>query len=158
MEWRGQDVDTPNWWWELEMIPDVDDVQELVWKIWASFELPIGWVSCTVLKIITLPHQHPIVSAKRISSHCQIWGSLAGTSGRNSERRLWPMPRLCNAGLKRPICLCQVNHAFWQSLSWNYVRWCNSMFHFWMISSWAVWPYKRGSSEVRPLLMFHLKR
>ena len=40
VEWRGWAVDTPYWWWELEMIPDVGDVQGLAQKIWASFELP----------------------------------------------------------------------------------------------------------------------
>ena len=37
-------VDTPSWWWELEMIPDVDDIQELAQKIWASFKLS-QWMS-----------------------------------------------------------------------------------------------------------------
>ena len=36
MKWRGQVVDTP----ELEMVPEVDDVQKLARKILASFELP----------------------------------------------------------------------------------------------------------------------
>ena len=40
VEWRGQMVDTPSWWQELEEIPEVDDTQELAQKIWASFELP----------------------------------------------------------------------------------------------------------------------
>ena len=44
VEWRGWAVDTPSWCQELEMIPDVDDIQELAQKIWASFELP-QWMS-----------------------------------------------------------------------------------------------------------------
>ena len=40
VEWRGQAVDTPNWWWELEMIPDVGVVQQLAQKIWVSFKFP----------------------------------------------------------------------------------------------------------------------
>ena len=40
IEWRGQAVDTPNWWQELEMILEVYDVQGLAQKIWASFKLP----------------------------------------------------------------------------------------------------------------------
>ena len=40
VEWRGQAVNTPNWWQKLEMIPDVDGVQELAQMIWASFKLP----------------------------------------------------------------------------------------------------------------------
>ena len=43
VEWRGQAVDIPNWWQELEMITDVDDVQDAQ-KIWASFEL-LQWMS-----------------------------------------------------------------------------------------------------------------
>ena len=44
VEWRGEAVDTPSWWWELGKIPDVDDVQELAQKIWTSFQLP-KWMS-----------------------------------------------------------------------------------------------------------------
>ena len=44
VEWRGWVVDIPSWWQELEMIPDVDDIQELAQKIRASFELP-QWMS-----------------------------------------------------------------------------------------------------------------
>ena len=40
IEWKRQAVDTPNWWQELEMVLEVDDVQELAQKIWASFKLP----------------------------------------------------------------------------------------------------------------------
>ena len=34
----------PGWWPELGEIPGVDDHQELAWKVWASFELPL-WIS-----------------------------------------------------------------------------------------------------------------
>ena len=37
---EGRSVDTPSWRWELGMIPNVDDIQELAQKIWASFKLP----------------------------------------------------------------------------------------------------------------------
>ena len=40
IKWRGQVVDTTDWWWELEMVPEVDDIQKLARKIWASFKLP----------------------------------------------------------------------------------------------------------------------
>ena len=30
----------PDWWQELAEIPEVDDYQELAWKIWTSFKLP----------------------------------------------------------------------------------------------------------------------
>ena len=40
LEWRGQIVDTPNWWWELLGILGVSNIQELAQKIRASFELP----------------------------------------------------------------------------------------------------------------------
>ena len=39
------------------------------------------------LRIITLPHWHPIVSAKRISSHHQIQGSLAGASKEEQQKK-----------------------------------------------------------------------
>ena len=42
IEWRGQAVDTPDWWWEQEMIPEVDDVQELAQKIRPLLSSPDG--------------------------------------------------------------------------------------------------------------------
>ena len=33
-------MDTPHWWEELTAIPDVEDIQRLVWRIQASFEVP----------------------------------------------------------------------------------------------------------------------
>ena len=53
VEWRGQAVDTPSWWWELEMIPDVDDVQELAWKYRSLLSSPNRWVR---YRIIIWPH------------------------------------------------------------------------------------------------------
>ena len=44
LEWRGWAVNTPSLWWELGKIPEVGILQELAWKIWASFELP-QWIS-----------------------------------------------------------------------------------------------------------------
>ena len=38
--WWGQVLDMPDWWQELADIPEVDNYQELAWKIWASFKLP----------------------------------------------------------------------------------------------------------------------
>ena len=40
VEWRGQAVDTPNWWQGLEMIPDADDLQELAPKDMGLFQAP----------------------------------------------------------------------------------------------------------------------
>ena len=40
VESRWWAVDTQRWWQELEMIPDVDDIQKLAQKIRASFQLP----------------------------------------------------------------------------------------------------------------------
>ena len=40
IEWRGQVVDTLDWWQDLEMVPEVDDIQKLARKIWTFFELP----------------------------------------------------------------------------------------------------------------------
>ena len=80
------------------MIPDVDDIQELSQKIWASFKLPQQMSEVHGIDNYYLAPQAPTGLCQKISSHCQIQGSPAGTSGRNNERRLWPKPRLCNAG------------------------------------------------------------
>ena len=37
--WRGLVVDTPDWWQELEIVLEVDNIQKLAQKMWASFEL-----------------------------------------------------------------------------------------------------------------------
>ena len=39
IKWRGQVVDIPDWWLELEMVPEVDNIQKLARKIQASFKL-----------------------------------------------------------------------------------------------------------------------
>ena len=44
VEWRGQMIVMPTWWWELLEVPGVSDIQKLAQKIRASFELP-GWMS-----------------------------------------------------------------------------------------------------------------
>ena len=122
VEWRGQMVDTPSWWWELEEVPEVEDTQELAQKIWASFELP-QWMSEVheVEDYHLAPPAHKCLCQKD-SSHCQIQGSPAETSGRSNRRRPWLTHRLFNIGLKGPICLCQVDHIFWQGLSFNCIR------------------------------------
>ena len=33
IKWRGWVVDTLDWWQELEMVPEVDDIQKLARKI-----------------------------------------------------------------------------------------------------------------------------
>ena len=43
IEWHGQCVDMPAWWWELQAIPDVEDHLELTKKVKASFEVPMAW-------------------------------------------------------------------------------------------------------------------
>ena len=35
--WQAQVYDMPGWWLELAKVPDVDDDQELAWKVLASF-------------------------------------------------------------------------------------------------------------------------
>ena len=42
--WRDQAHDRPGWWQELVKVPDVNDHNELAWKVWASFKLP-QWIS-----------------------------------------------------------------------------------------------------------------
>ena len=41
IEWHGQCVDMPVWWWELQAIPNVEDHQELAQKVRASFKVPM---------------------------------------------------------------------------------------------------------------------
>ena len=43
IEWHAQCMDMPAWWWELQAIPDVEDHQELAWKVRASFKVPMAW-------------------------------------------------------------------------------------------------------------------
>ena len=38
--WKAQAVETPSWWQELTLIPDVDDHKKLACEVWASFRLP----------------------------------------------------------------------------------------------------------------------
>ena len=40
VEWRGCQLDMPDWWGELVTIPNIDGYQKLAWKIRASFEIP----------------------------------------------------------------------------------------------------------------------
>ena len=44
IEWYGQYVDMPTWWQELQVIPNVEDHQELAWKVRTSFEVPMAWI------------------------------------------------------------------------------------------------------------------
>ena len=44
VEWRGQIIAAPAWWWELLEILGVSNIQELGQKIRSSFELP-QWMS-----------------------------------------------------------------------------------------------------------------
>ena len=43
IEWCGQCVEMLAWWQELQAIPDVEDHQELTWKVRASFKVPMVW-------------------------------------------------------------------------------------------------------------------
>ena len=36
-------MDMLAWWWELQAIPNMEDHQELTWKVRASFEVPMVW-------------------------------------------------------------------------------------------------------------------
>ena len=38
--WRAEACDTPGWWRELLAVPEVQDCNELAWKVQASFHLP----------------------------------------------------------------------------------------------------------------------
>ena len=49
VEWRGCQLDTPDWWGELVAIPHIDDHQKLAQKIRASFE--ILWIRSKAQKV-----------------------------------------------------------------------------------------------------------
>ena len=38
--WKAQAYKTPSWWWELAMVPGVDDHEKLAQEVQASFQLP----------------------------------------------------------------------------------------------------------------------
>ena len=35
--WKAQAYETPIWWWELTMVPGVDNYKKLACEVWASF-------------------------------------------------------------------------------------------------------------------------
>ena len=35
--WRAQAYETPSWWQELTMVPEVDNYEKLAHEVWASF-------------------------------------------------------------------------------------------------------------------------
>ena len=47
--WKAQVCETPSWWQELTMIPEVDSYKKLAHEVWASFQFP-----------------------KRVSEQCQV--------------------------------------------------------------------------------------
>ena len=47
--WKAPVYETPSWWWELTMVPGVDNYKKLVHEVQASFQLP-----------------------KRVSKQCQV--------------------------------------------------------------------------------------
>ena len=40
--WKAWAYETPSWWWELTMVPRVDDYEKLAHEVWASFWLLKG--------------------------------------------------------------------------------------------------------------------
>ena len=40
LDWQASQLSTPCWWWELQAIPGVKDLQKLTHKIWTSFSIP----------------------------------------------------------------------------------------------------------------------
>ena len=40
LDWQACLMDTPHWWGELTVIPEVEDPRKLAWKIHASFSIP----------------------------------------------------------------------------------------------------------------------
>ena len=88
----------------------------------------------------TRPHRHCCVFARGISCCCPTLTLPSRTSGNSSWRRWWHTPWLFSSGQRRPICLPEVNHTFWQGaywssggdellcllLWWGCIQWCGS--------------------------------
>ena len=55
LEWQAWQLDTPNWWEELIAIPDIEDIQRLAQKIWASFEEPSVRMEALEVQPFTVP-------------------------------------------------------------------------------------------------------
>ena len=107
IEWRGCRVHTPDWWWELVGIPGINDFQELVQKIRASFEVLQAKSKMTIWH-----HQPPGASAGRNSCHFKTQCSPARTLEGDNLKRLWPTHRPSSIGCRRLIHQCWANHAF----------------------------------------------
>ena len=86
LEWRGHQLNMPDWWEELVAIPNVDDHCRLAQKVQASFEIP--QVRCKALKVIndySLPPTLKCISRKaflpipdpRMPREGQPWKTLA---------------------------------------------------------------------------------
>ena len=110
-------VDTPSWWWELRKIPDVDNIQELVLKIQASVEL---------LQQMGEVHSIENYYLDPLAPNCLCQNDfLLLPDPRFPCRDIWEeqlkktvaYTQALQYWLRGPICLCQVNRAFWQGQS-----------------------------------------
>ena len=74
---------------------------------------PDGLANGARLRTTTKPHQYHHAFVVRVSCHCLIPNSPAGTSENCSGRRRWPMPKPSSFGQKKPVSLLRANYAFW---------------------------------------------
>ena len=85
--WKAETCKTPGWWRELLAVPEVQDCEELVQKVQASFHHP---KRASKLNEMENCHQAPLhhhVSPEGISCHLPILSLPAGTFERCKERR-----------------------------------------------------------------------
>ena len=112
VEWRGHQVDMPDWWGELVAIPDIDDYQKLAQKIRASLKIPrVRSKAQRVENDYSLPTFLNCISQK---AFLLTLGPKIPfkTTGKDTQGRPWCMHRYCNIGLIKPIHQSLANHTF----------------------------------------------
>ena len=115
IEWRGCWVHTPDWWWELVGMPGINDFQELVQKIRASFEVPQAKSKAQGVEKDYMAPPAPKCIHCPFKTQC----SPARTLERDNLKRPWTMHGPSSIGQRRLICQWQVGHAFWQGVFKN---------------------------------------
>ena len=137
VKWKGQRVDTPNWWWELVGIPGSKWLWELAQKIRASFKLSLSNDQGSIMSRMTIWHlQSSSASAERNSYCLWIQCSPARISGRDSCGRFWHMCQPYSIGWRSLTPKCQANHTFWGGACLNWEGWWSHMWPSLMILSW----------------------
>ena len=108
--WKAWAYETPSWWQDLTMVPEVDDYDSWHMRYRPLFSSQREWVNSTGWKMTIRLHLNCHVFAGRISCHCQILSLACWISGKSSMRRQWHMPRPLSFGWRRLIHLLEVNH------------------------------------------------